>query len=131
MAGTLTGPQLAKVMKEVGVQAVKNADLAVDRDIGGNTFSGWARAPIVFEATQVREGVVEVGATPRSEGPLTVAQSGRRAGSRFSRKRGRNVGWGATTGKRTWDDVVVLVQDSMPQQTIDLIGDNMQRGWDG
>lgn len=108
LAKDLSGPQMKQVMTSLGVDAKKDIVTAVDRDIGGSTFSRWPRASLVGGFEHVGDGSISIEPQRRSRGPMRVAEQGRRAGMSNGRRRKGRVG--ATRGRGTWTDAGALIE---------------------
>ena len=93
----------------LGKMAKEEAKRAASADLGGDDkFSGWSKAPLVTRYDIVGPGRVSFHPTPRSAGPWTVAQSGRKRGSRRR--------WiGRTQGKGTADDALNAIEPKVPK----------------
>lgn len=133
LAERLGGDAALKALTtKLGVMAKGEAQKAAVADLGGdNKFSGWAKAPLLTRFNDISPGVIEFLPTPRARGPWTVAERGRRRGHKFSRKRGRNVGWGPTQGKGTWSDAVTKIEREMPGKVNDEVVKHLRQTFGG
>lgn len=128
----LEGPELEKVLHELGKGAKGDAVKAVQADIKDTSMSNWRRgAPIEIAARydQVAENAIDVGPERKNRGPWRVLEDGRQAGgaydlvqvgrrrkdgTRRGKSRGRNQG--ATEGKQTWTDAVAIMDSETPKR---------------
>jgi len=115
----LTGPEVKKILRDMGTEALSVASRHAASDLGGDrAFSGWRRgAPIPLD-TRLRSGSgtepsIIMSPPKRSAGPWTVAEFGRNAAfgprltgprltksGRVSRARRKRYN-GRTAGKHT------------------------------
>jgi hypothetical protein len=111
----------------IGKMAKEAASQSVSADLGGDGFSGWAKAPLVTRYDIVGPGRVSFHPTPRSAGPWTVAESGRNqaAGPAIGSKgkRGSRRRWnGRTQGKNTASEALALIDKRLPKLVDTQIG---------
>jgi hypothetical protein len=81
----LTGPEIRKITRAMGVEAQKIADRAAAGDLGGDrAFGGWWRGRPLKLDTRLRAGRDQstlITPTRTSAGPWTVAEFGRNQGN--------------------------------------------------
>jgi hypothetical protein len=107
----LNGPLLERVLSDVGVETKGTVEMAVQRDIGDTSMSGWRRGrpvPItgrfdVFNGDAARgqsesDKTLVIRPTPRARGPMRVLQSGRHIGETGGAQGPSIVRTGATAG---------------------------------
>jgi hypothetical protein len=128
LATALGGSELMRdVLTQVGVEAKKTLEQHTQRDLGSDMrFSGWKRAGKLATGFEF-EGDNKIVFAPRNQGPWTVLNDGRHRGNKFSRRRRRNVGWGPTRGKNTWDeawnDIERDAERTMERELMDRLQD--------
>lgn len=122
--------QQVKQRVEIGGEMESIHAGIISAAIGGDTFSGWPKAPLIGKATPI-EGGVSFKPLPISRGPERVAQSGRHAGmtgamqgpampkvlksGKLSKAKQRHSKWnGSTDGFGTWDATVAEFQTMIP-----------------
>lgn len=122
-AGKKVEADRRRQLTELGVEMKRVAAQRVSSDIGGNTFSGWPKAPIGFEFKMQGDDGLKFGPNSRGKGPLRVAESGRHPGAsgpvqgplqpnvtksgRLSKRQKSRKRWNGTTrGKSTWTSTV-------------------------
>lgn len=130
----LDGSAMRDRLEKFGKAAADVASSAVPTDIGDQSMSHWWKSSpidIVAESKALDDRTVEVRPPRKTRGPWRVLEEGRKgyaAGDfRVSgmRYRKRTDDWvqkrrrvkramGATTGKQTWTDAVVLVRNWAP-----------------
>lgn len=99
-ADGLRGPEMRKVMTQVGRMAQRAAERAASADLGGDPkFSGW-KPPLDTRVVHVGEGRIRIQPTGPSAGPWTVAESGRHPQGAFQGP-SINQRTGATSRTRT------------------------------
>jgi hypothetical protein len=144
-AKSLAGPQMGKVLTDLGVQAKKDAAKQVNIDIGGDTFSGWPKAVLRTEFKMVGDNEIEFGPLGRATGPFRVAEQGRhhgqsgpmqgptmvrltKSGKVAKRQAGRKRWNGSTAGFHTWTRVVASVTEETPKRAFDAVHKVLKEG---
>lgn len=96
----LSGEAQRELVGRVALAAKKDAMTELVKDVGGDKkMSNWKpRLSVGYEVISDHEAEVK----GRPGGPWLVLDSGRFPGTKYSRKRKRQVHWGASRGKRTW-----------------------------
>ena len=120
--------EIDAMLVKIGEDAKDDILTSVRADLGGDTrFSGWPKAPISVGFKLVGVNSIEIGVSPASQGPMKVAERGRRAGKKMSTKRGRVVGWGPTGAKRTWSDGIDPVMRDTSKRALAEISDRVRK----
>lgn len=124
----VNGKIMREALTEIGRAVVKPMEAAARRDLGDGRFSGWPRAGQLTADFRIT-GPAQLDLTPQPGGAWRVAQSGRKRGRKTVK--GRTRGWGATQGKRTFDDAMRGVETEFLKVAETAILDRLQEGFDG
>lgn len=125
LAAVLNGPDLRRLTSSVALRAKRDAEHALDADLPGRKFTNW-RPKLSVGYTVLDDTSATV--RPRPSGPWKVLNDGRKAGQKYSRKRGQNVGWGATVGKGTWTvDAAPVIRRETPGRVDKGVQDSIRK----
>jgi hypothetical protein len=116
----LDGTALQRKLDHIGIAAKKDALNALKSDIGDTSMSNWRRKRQIKIGVRydfLSESEIEVKPTPRSLGPWTVLEQGRRAGrSKPKRRSPRGRYYSASKGKKTWSEAVKIMERETPKR---------------
>lgn len=151
-AGALTGPEMKKVMGQLGELARQDAAVAAAADLGSDRkFKGWKTDALDVRYRHLDAGEIVVSPTPRTVGPWVVAQLGRHQGNatgfqgpgaqagtgltlrtksgavrKVRARKGRR--WNGTTDpKHTFDDFVKVSSQKFDDRLLPLMVDLVYR----
>lgn len=123
----LDGTALDGIVKRVALAAKKDGETELDRDLPGRKFHNWKpKLGVGFELDPAGAVV-----RPRPNGPSKVLTEGREAGSKFSKRAGRTVGWGPTKGHGTWDTTKARIESETPERVAGEIRSLLARTFTG
>lgn len=111
---------MSRVVETVALDVKGEFETQVRRAAGGDLqLSGWQRVKrITARYTIDAEGdETSVTFVPSAGGPMKVLTSGRRAGSKRTRRgRRRSVSWGSTRSRHVWDLATQDVERTFPDR---------------
>ena len=113
LSHSLSGAALREITTQVAVEAKKDVGREAVADVGSDLrMSGWGRFRFGsgFELVNDHQALL----APRPNGAWSVLDGGRKRGHKMSRRAGRNVGWGPTRGKHTWQRARAAIEKATP-----------------
>ncbi|MEQ1872970.1 MAG: hypothetical protein ABL953_04520 [Ilumatobacteraceae bacterium] len=114
LSAQLTGEAQKELVSAVAFDAKKDAMKEMVVDLGGDKkFSNW-KPRLNAGYDFVSDHAVELKGRPF--GPWLVLDQGRSPGSKYSRKRKREVSWSRSKGKHSWSRAVEVMERETPHR---------------